>query len=148
LVTILFLFSNTFTATPQNMSFKTIVRFISSHGRIDIFVNVSSIQTHTKRNKNSLFILRTITPLKGKLSETHTCEREWVIKLELAQQVEMFCNKGTSEFTQELWKASHLLLTLSIYWEADRTGQQFNYWEVVNSMIKFLTAHVYKTFVK
>jgi len=42
---------------------------------------------------------------------------------------------------------SRLLLISSIRLEADRTGQQFNYWEALHSMMKFLTS-TYKMFVK
>ena len=108
------------------MSFKIMANFVSSCGRIDVFINVSSSQTRTNGSKSIRSNARNISPLKVKLSATYTCEWERVIKFELAQQEEMFCNKGTCEFSQELWTVSRLLLISSIRLEADRTGQDNN----------------------
>ena len=134
-------FPYTSTRNPRSMSFKIMTNFVSSCGRIDVFINVSSSKTRTNGNRSIRSNARNISSLKVKLPVTYTCEWERVIKFELAQQEEMFCNIGTCEFSQELWTVSRLLLISSIRLEADRTGQQFNYWEALHSMMKFLPAH-------
>jgi hypothetical protein len=56
------------------MSFKIMANFVSSCGKIDVFINASPTQTRTNRNKSIRSNVRNISPLKVKLSVTYTCE--------------------------------------------------------------------------